>query len=513
MSSFSIHLSESLSDAEAKRVAQVIAPTLRGSPERLHLLLLKQPGSRIARASSQRQAETVAGILRNAGVKVEVLETVGDAATPQNSLAPNPDPFAAPSIPPLAPPPNSDIFPSVPIKSSLETSRNLPEAPADDPFAAPKFDPFSASTPLTDPFAAPKSDPFSASTPPTDPFAAPKSDPFSASTPLTDPFAAPKSDPFSAPSKTDPFAAPLPRTRAAPEVSTPDPFAAPGVAVVLDTKATQTDLPAQARRARDRVFPRSKIQTRLFQALVIPYLLVAAGAIAFMFYQLPQIYREELGARAYQAAVGEAESNADLVAQLPNSTQALEVEAKGDLEQIPDAVAVIYDAEIMEISTDNTYAAHASTLDMTVGEAKALEPQFKDLERQNKRFGIIQFRNKSYIGSIAKVKTEEDKKVIGEVHVLFSLDQIGAGVFQNLIPLFVALGLIAIFAAFGANLLAASIARPIVAATEQANRIALGDLDRSVSIESNDEIGDMLGSLERMRVSLKSMVARMRRNT
>jgi methyl-accepting chemotaxis protein len=53
--------------------------------------------------------------------------------------------------------------------------------------------------------------------------------------------------------------------------------------------------------------------------------------------------------------------------------------------------------------------------------------------------------------------------------------------------------------------------RPITAATEQANRISLGDLDQSVPVDRNDEIGDLLEGLERMRVSLKSMVARMRR--
>jgi methyl-accepting chemotaxis protein len=48
-------------------------------------------------------------------------------------------------------------------------------------------------------------------------------------------------------------------------------------------------------------------------------------------------------------------------------------------------------------------------------------------------------------------------------------------------------------------------------ATEQATRISLGDLDRRIETTSNDEIGDLLSSLERMRISLKSMVTRLRR--
>jgi HAMP domain-containing protein len=343
-----------------------------------------------------------------------------------------------------------------------------------------------------------------------DPFAPPSS---------LDPFTAPKSDPFSAP-QSDPFAAPVLRNRPEPEVTVnTDPFAAPGMAVMIDTKATQTDLPPQARRARDRAMPRTSVRNQLLRALIVPYILVAAAAIAFLFYQLPQIYRDELGARAYQAALGEAEANYGLIAKLPDSKalSELQVEVQDDLEQTPEAVAIIYEADIMEISGSNgALAAHASSLDMTATEAAALETQFAAIEAQNKNFGSITFRNQSYIGSIAEVKAEgqaTSAQSIGHVHVMFGQNQIGGRVFQSLIPLFIALGLIFFMALFLANALASGIARPIIAATEQANRISLGDLDRSVTIESNDEIGDMLGSLERMRVSLKSMVARLRRNT
>jgi HAMP domain-containing protein len=509
MSNFSIHLSQTLSDAEAKRVAQETAPALGGNPEKLHLLLSKQPGSRIARASSQRQAETVAGILRNAGVKVEVLENAD--ALPPLAKPPGLDPFASPSIPPLAAPTPEVLPPENLFSVASETIRGIAESPAPpaDPFAAFKTpDPFAAAS---DPFAAPKQDPFAAPRPASpDPFAAPSS---------LDPFAAPKQDPFSAPQQ-DPFAAPIIRNRPEPELAiNADPFAAPGTAVTIDTKATQTDLPPQARRARDRAMPRTSVRNQLLRALIVPYILVAAAAIAFLFYQLPQIYREELGARAYQAALGEAEANYELIAKLPDpkALGELQAEAQDDLEQTPEAVAIIYEADVMEISGSNgALAAHASNLEMTAIEAAALETQFADIEAQNKNFGTITFRGQSYIGSIANVESEEEttpNQALGHVHVMFAQSQIGGRVFQSLIPLFIALGLIFFGALFLANALASGIARPIIAATEQANRISLGDLDRSVTIESNDEIGDMLGSLERMRVSLKSMVARLRRNT
>jgi HAMP domain-containing protein len=595
MSNFSIHLSETLSDADAKRVAQQTAPALGGNPEKLHLLLSKQPGSRIARASSLRQAETVAGILRNAGVRVEVLESAVDSVVPSNKPA-APDPFAAPSIPPLPPspepvsvvsnspkrgneakppsladevmppamlrdamppssmrdstppssmrdstppssmrdstPPSSmrDSTPPSSIREVLASSSKSEAMPSLPELTAPVSDPFAAFK-TSDPFAAPKSDPFSA--PKSDPFATPKSDPFSA--PKSDPFAAPKSDPFSAP-KSDPFAAPVLRAKTELEVAvSPDPFAAPGTAVVIDTKATQTDLPPQARQARDRVMPRTSIERQMFWNLMIPIALVAVGVVAYMFYELPILYREELGRRAYQAARGEAEANFEFFKNLPDpaTVRNLQLEADEDLKQIPEAVAIIYGSEQMKNSGQNGHVAAVASLPsvaMTPAEAKAIDDQFHAAEDSGEGFAIVTFRNKQYVGAVAEVEVEDNEKPesttagstqetsspeseLGEVQVLFSLENIPSRVFNALIPLFVTLGVILLITLFVARGLALRLARPIIAATDQANRIALGDLDRSVNIESNDEIGDMLGSLERMRVSLKSMVARMRRNT
>ena len=296
-----------------------------------------------------------------------------------------------------------------------------------------------------------------------------------------------------------------------------DPFAAPGVQAVIDTNAVQSDLPPQARQARDRPLPRSSVRNQMLASLIIPYVLVAVGAIAFMFYQLPQIYREELGRRAYQAALDRADARAEIINQLPepSSLQALRQLAKQDLVQMPEAVAVLYAAPVMKISgTDGELAAFESRLKITSPEAQALDAQFTDLVALNKNFGAITFRGETYVASYATVKaTNKTDGSVGDVHVLYSLAEIPARVLQSIVPLLVALGIIFIFALFLANALAARLSRPIIAATQQANRIALGDLDRSVTVESNDEISDMLNSLERMRVSLKSMVARMRRNS
>ena len=52
---------------------------------------------------------------------------------------------------------------------------------------------------------------------------------------------------------------------------------------------------------------------------------------------------------------------------------------------------------------------------------------------------------------------------------------------------------------------------PIVKLTRTADRLSLGELDVPVSAASNDEMGDLAEALERMRLSLKSAIERLRR--
>jgi HAMP domain-containing protein len=52
---------------------------------------------------------------------------------------------------------------------------------------------------------------------------------------------------------------------------------------------------------------------------------------------------------------------------------------------------------------------------------------------------------------------------------------------------------------------------PIVRLTRTADRLSLGELDLPVSADTNDEMGDLAEALERMRLSLKSAIERLRR--
>jgi HAMP domain-containing protein len=67
-------------------------------------------------------------------------------------------------------------------------------------------------------------------------------------------------------------------------------------------------------------------------------------------------------------------------------------------------------------------------------------------------------------------------------------------------------GLLAVFAA-------RSVSRPITGLIGVANQISLGELQQPVQRTSNDEIGDLSEAIERMRVSLKILIARHRSKT
>ena len=74
---------------------------------------------------------------------------------------------------------------------------------------------------------------------------------------------------------------------------------------------------------------------------------------------------------------------------------------------------------------------------------------------------------------------------------------------------------VALLAFIVAALLAARTARLVVQPIERlvlaADAISMGDLDRPVTVERNDEIGDLAQALERMRLSLEAAMGRLRR--
>ena len=399
---------------------------------------------------------------------------------------------------------------------------------ANDPFAAPTNGSYGASA-GGDPFgAANSSDPFGPADD-NDPFGAPSSsDPFGpvgASDPFgpvggSDPFG-PASDTYSPTSSTatvirnDPFAAPMGVARD-PFAPSSDPFAAPNgdmLAPVISLTST-SELPPQAKAARDRAPRRSSIQTKTIVALIVPMLLVVAGVVGFLSYQLPTTITTLLKARASAIAAVTAESlrpNFDRGDVSQSNIDSLSGLAEGSLLKVPYGAFFMIEHEardIRQVATDGISSEFLTKL------FKARQKLLEEGGNQELLKGeIINIAGTSYVAAAAPF-TSTNMMGHGKAWVFTGLkmDPIAEALRNTLIPIFVAIGITLLLALAIGTGLARSLLRPIIAATQQAHRISLGDLDRTVPNTGNDEIGDLLTALEQMRISLKSMVARLRRD-
>jgi HAMP domain-containing protein len=389
---------------------------------------------------------------------------------------------------------------------------------ASDPFAAAAgIDPFASAIVEQYTPKSTSSDPFG-----NDPFAsAGDADPFGPAT-NGDPFG-PASDTYSPTATTatvirnDPFAAPMGAARD-PFAPISDPFAAPSgdaLAPVISLTST-SELPPQARAARDRAPRRSSIQTKTIVALIVPIILVVAGIVGFLSYQLPTTITTLLKARATAIAAVTAESlrpNFDRGDVSQANIDSLSGLAEGSLLKIPYGAFFMIEHEardIRQVATDGEQLASADLIKYFKDRQKALD------DGTDTGLGggeIVNIGGVNYVASAASF-TSTNMMGHGKAWVFMGLkmDPISEALRNTLIPIFVAIGITLLLALAIGTGLARSLLRPIIAATQQANRISLGDLDRTVPNTGNDEIGDLLVALEQMRVSLKSMVARLRRD-
>ena len=357
---------------------------------------------------------------------------------------------------------------------------------ANNPIAAPAR---GLSNTPNDPFGAPANNPF-AEPARNDPFAAPKSDPF----------AAPANNPFAASSAQDPFA---PAAGVSSNLDTPpafDPFAA------SQAPAAVSELPAQALKAQNRGTRRTSVRSQMLRGLILPVVLVGFLTGLYLNYQIPITMQKFLIARANATSSVVASR---LVNELPNSEGASQ---KALLDKInTETRNSVPNAMFVAVSTTaNGNKILSNSVDANLDASKinaVLDQQASTLTAG----GVIEVDGKRFVTYAAPIRNAIGQ-ILGTTFAGIDFNVINTEKLNLFVPLFIALLLIVIAAVAFATILANRLVRPIIAAADQANRISLGDLDRTVEIDSNDEIGDLLGSLERMRVSLKSVIGRLRRD-
>ncbi|MBX7223264.1 MAG: HAMP domain-containing protein [Blastocatellia bacterium] len=116
----------------------------------------------------------------------------------------------------------------------------------------------------------------------------------------------------------------------------------------------------------------------------------------------------------------------------------------------------------------------------------------------------------SYKTAYLPVKSVDDK-IVGYVGVAIKESWFSA-IVNKVLYLIVAIIIFFLLVAIGvATVISKRLTQPIILLTEASNRISLGELDEAIAIGSTDEIGQLAESLERMRISLKQAIERLRR--
>jgi HAMP domain-containing protein len=155
-------------------------------------------------------------------------------------------------------------------------------------------------------------------------------------------------------------------------------------------------------------------------------------------------------------------------------------------------------------------SSRSGTFGRGVGETISQEILNYVLKQGKEFIGTETIGDTSYISAYVPIK-DISNQIIGIYSV--SVRETWFRQFQNYIRNFViiVIAVAILFSILITYLTAGRLTKPIEEITEAANKISLGDMDVSIQVKSGDEIEKLGDSLERMRISLKSAIERLRR--
>ena len=269
---------------------------------------------------------------------------------------------------------------------------------------------------------------------------------------------------------------------------------------------------------------RTSLRTKLVASSLVPVLFIGLSALSLLAINVPRGLSELDQSRAQQLA------SALVVDLQPAETLRNNLHLRGAVQTSGGDIAFI-DLTIPndpkqsmfisnEISTDvqgaqafNTFKStpefqlqkpHWQTPGIVKGSLEIFKAQvFED--SIGKR--TMQFADQ--LGEI-KAPSASDKKIF-DVSVGYSTARAQSIIWQQLGLMSALIGLVLISAAGLALIFSRNLSKSIIRLTEAADTISLGEFDLPVEKKSNDELGDLAEALERMRLSLRAAVERLRR--
>lgn len=132
---------------------------------------------------------------------------------------------------------------------------------------------------------------------------------------------------------------------------------------------------------------------------------------------------------------------------------------------------------------------------------------------ENPSYNEESFPAGSYVTSFVPIESisTEGSRTVGRIGVAIKEDWF-TSIIRRVQWTILGVTLVALIMAIaGAVYAAQRLTRPIEELTEAANRISLGELDAPISVQTDDEIGTLAESLDRMRISLKQAIERLRK--
>jgi HAMP domain-containing protein len=247
---------------------------------------------------------------------------------------------------------------------------------------------------------------------------------------------------------------------------------------------------------------RSSLRTRMIGAFLIPVLGLGLAIGAYIMVALPGVVTRSLESRASAASFAAGRLMVKDAVQLPDMSALSNLNRSSR-----ELLSSTQDAAFIDVLPEGGDPIFSSELSLD-GDAtsKALSEQLATYNA-NGGMGTFSTDGQSYTVAVSPIQTaSEGSTSLGWVVVALKRDAIASEVMRALVPFSIALLVaLAATAALGFRL-SSTLISPIMKATDLSNRISMGDLDLEVKAERNDEIGDLLGSLERMRVSLKMLL-------
>jgi methyl-accepting chemotaxis protein len=208
-----------------------------------------------------------------------------------------------------------------------------------------------------------------------------------------------------------------------------------------------------------------------------------------------------------------------LVGQLVNNDNAVDVQKADKQQSIVNEIKETVYRDLREeagvIIADGSGTILSTNIPTAQGVATGEKVPAAGGSYEKPTFDDVRFDgNVPYYTSLVPIQSVDQQggaKTVGNIGVAIKQEWFTGIVRRVQLTILVVTLLALALAVAGAVVAAQRLTRPIVELTEAANRISLGELDVPIGVTTDDEIGTLSESLDRMRISLKQAIERLRK--